>query len=145
MSVQSEINRISNEVNEQAEIIEQIKTALEGKAAGGASAETCLVQISDDSFGSVSFDVYYTTVEDGTVTSRFLASNSFFDREVLKGSIMVVRITENGNDLIELEIMDEYGSYDDSVLDAFHQDDTLMIFKINTTCIISIGGFGGGA
>lgn len=35
MSVQNQINRINNEVSEQTELIEQITTALAGKAAGG--------------------------------------------------------------------------------------------------------------
>lgn len=40
MSVQSEINRISNEVSSQTELISQIQQALSGKAAGSGGIDT---------------------------------------------------------------------------------------------------------
>ena len=44
MSVQSEINRISSEVSEQTALIQQIRTALEGKAVdGGGSSQPTMV------------------------------------------------------------------------------------------------------
>ena len=42
MSVQSEIARINGVVSEQNSLIQQIKTALEGKAAGGSNVKVSL-------------------------------------------------------------------------------------------------------
>lgn len=42
MSVQSQINRIIDEVSDQTAIIQQIKTALENKAAGGSDVKVSL-------------------------------------------------------------------------------------------------------
>ena len=43
MSVESQINRISEEVSAQSGLIQQIQTALVGKVAGGGSSEPSLV------------------------------------------------------------------------------------------------------
>lgn len=45
MSIQSEISRITNEVDSQSNIISQIKIKLDGKA-GGANVETCNLTVS---------------------------------------------------------------------------------------------------
>lgn len=49
MSVQSQIDRINNTVSEQNALIQQIKTALEGKAAGDATVETWIFTMEDGS------------------------------------------------------------------------------------------------
>ena len=43
MSIQSEINRITEEVSGQTDLIQQIKTALEGKSVGGGSSQPTMV------------------------------------------------------------------------------------------------------
>ena len=47
MSVYSAITRIDNEVSSQSDIISQINTALEGKAAGGGTFETWTITLTD--------------------------------------------------------------------------------------------------
>lgn len=77
MSIQTEINRIKNEVDEQEVLIDQIATVLEGKASGG--------------------DVnYMMTLTDGSVVN--MDNTELKKLIVLEGE--VVKITDTNNNLI---------------------------------------------
>ena len=57
---------------EQAALITELETALEGKASGGASVETCTVTINE--IGGSIDSIAYTTIENGQTISKYVDS-----------------------------------------------------------------------
>ena len=120
MAIQTQIDRINNAVNAQTDLIAQIQTALQGKAAGGgsggSSVETCTVTIvhPDGATGNI----YYTTVNDsGKIVGEYIPLSSTVTIMCLCGSCVAVRqsmvsvsiVTENCEPLGDN--IDPYNTY----------------------------------
>lgn len=105
MSIQSEITRINSGVSEQESLINQIKTALEGKAAGGGgsggSVETCTVTMKHYPLYSTDYainKVYYQRINsNGEIELNELtyadgeidySTNEFTLTNVIKNSLL---------------------------------------------------------
>lgn len=116
MSIQSEIDRIKGEVNTQASLISQIRTAIQGKTGGSGGVETCTVTIINNrettiDFVYVSENGYVYAYVDGSETISFSA---------LKNSIIVLysessvffggNLAENNIEQV-LAFVDEEGLY----------------------------------
>ena len=87
------LGEVSVEVDEQAELIAQITSALEGKAGGGSNAniETVTITLSSMSPGGVSGTLYYI---DKTISLQSLVATAG-QVEVLKNTLM---LAVNGGD-----------------------------------------------
>lgn len=90
----SNVEAANSEITNQSELISQIMTALEGKAAGGASIETCTVTINHNS-GSL-YSVVATKYENGQIIGCFENLGTVHSTTVLnvvKGSIISFETT----------------------------------------------------
>lgn len=132
MSVQNQINRINNEVSEQTELIEQITTALAGKAAGGGSGggsvDTCTLKVSSNN--NIINCVYYTSYE----------NNSYIqNRRVISTTETVLEnVLCNSSILIIAEVALTPGLYtqDDVIIDNCFSYYYSNIIQIHCTSIV---------
>ena len=95
-AIQTELNNANTEANIQADLISQITTALEGKAAGGdsgGSVETCSLTVN----AMDEVPVYCTTVDENGTFSGCKATwvsdgmiSSAFIKDVVCGSVFTI-------------------------------------------------------
>ena len=108
MSIQSEINRISSEVETQADLIEQIKTALIGKVGGGGGnidelINRTITEVSSNS-EAIGDYVFYgcTRLESITLPmAESIRGNAFYNCVALK-SVEVPNVTSIGDSAFRL-------------------------------------------
>lgn len=88
MSVQSQIDRIKEEVSSQSELIAQIKTALQNKVGSSETVEAVTVGVSVPAMTSFSFEL----VQDGVVVPGGVVLSSAFSNtwSLQKGSFCYI-------------------------------------------------------
>ena len=130
MSVQSQITRITTGVSDQAALIEQIKAALEGKAAGGGGLEQCtFIPASDIAYGSTELiEVGTTKIEQPTLI--FICKNrntGMYTYELVcsfsaqKGTLMVTALYGQS--------LKTYNSFQDKYLPGLYTDNGSIILN----------------
>lgn len=89
MSVKTQIDRIQDEVTAQSDLLDQIVTALEGKAAGsgGASVQTCTVNVSADGAGGGLTKIHYCYVDDAGETQYGTQSFDYSISETIQNCV----------------------------------------------------------
>lgn len=103
-----ELTSVKQEIDEQAELIEQIQETLEGKAAGGSNIETCSLSTGSKHTMPIGFAV--TTFENNTVNVKHVSCstpNTLISDKVIKNSLadLVLRYNNNEVEMTNIELL----------------------------------------
>lgn len=146
--ITDEINYVGSEIDNQASLISQISTALEGKAAGGGDSgggdvEICTVSFAGDMFAGNGYEIKcaMTVVVDGAIRQYMMTAGDFSNRfnnqiPAVKGSGIVLWDFQGwilaGADYLDLigdgdVIVDELSNYSFCVIELTGDVKTVTI------------------